>query len=80
MRASSVPVTDHLTSGHRTIERPGLMTAFPQAGACPQGRRSGVSGRRSPYGRLRETLGLAPMRMVSVLIALEVRPSTLVTG
>ena len=34
----------------------------------------------SPYGRLRETLGLVPMRMVSVLIALEVRPSTLVTG
>ena len=46
--------------------------------ACSSRRR--VSGGGSTCGRLRETLGLAPMRMVSVLIALEVRPSTLVTG
>ena len=39
-----------------------------------------VFAERSPYGRLRETLGLVPMRMVSVLTALEVRPSNLVTG
>ena len=39
-----------------------------------------VSVERSPYGRLRETLGLVLMRMVSVLTALEVRPSNLVTG
>ena len=39
-----------------------------------------VSVERSPYGRLRETLGLVPMRMVFVVTALEVRPSDLVTG
>ena len=39
-----------------------------------------LSVERSSYGRLRETLGLVPMRIVSVLTALEARPSNLVTG
>jgi hypothetical protein len=39
-----------------------------------------MSGGRSPYGRLRETLGLAPMRMVSVLTRLRSDPALSLLG
>ena len=54
-------------------------TTSPQVGLPHEERGDGLD-ERSPYGRLRETLGLVPMRMVSALTALEVGPSDLVTG